>query len=436
MKKYLLLTMIMLLSISLFSMSNIYATTPNQQNSEINTNINNVNESAVDVNKDVNISKNIQNTTVGNPNGTQTVIDPVKNQQKTISTTKPVNYTNNLNNSNDSSVNIQNVTEAAGNVNNYKVLSKAQTTTVKYNVGQIEAAAILVKNFINSNLILPSYVQIGSRQVTMPEFLQLLTAGLIQVKSGLIGSLALHSAVAPTNLTSNTVNGIIKKSEYLNIAGRINSFINTNGKAPNYASSSLGKIQFKSLVYMFSRIMSFHGTKNVLPVYATMNSWPSTSNNPAIPIPAALQIYINPTINCQSNNPTIVAIAKSITMGSTNTNSKAIALFNWVRDNIDYSFYYNSQNGALRTLTSKTANCCDTSNLLIALSRAAGIPARYISADCDFSGTWYGHVYAQLYVGGTWHNADATSNRNIFGVINNWDTSNMVLKGVYAQLPF
>lgn len=426
----------MLLSVSLFSMSNIYATTPNQQNSEINTNINFVNESAVDVNNDVNISKNIQNTTVSNPNGNQTVSNSIKNQQNTVNATKPVNCTNNLNNSNNSSVKIQNVTEAAGNVNNYKVLSNVQTTTVKYNLGQIEAAATIVKNFINANLMLPSYVQIGSRQVTMPEFLQLLTAGLLQVKSGLTGSLALQSAVAPINPTLNTVNGTITKSEYLNIAGRINSFISSNEKAPNYASSSLGKIQFKSLVYMFSRIMSFHVTKNVLPVYVTMNSWPSTSNNPATPIPAALQIYIQPTTNCQSNNPTIIALAKSITMGSTNTNSKATALFNWVRDNIDYSFYYNSKNGALGTLTAKTANCCDTANLLVALSRAAGIPARYISADCDFSGTWYGHVYAQLYVDGTWHNADATSDRNLLGVINNWDTSNMVLKAVYAQLPF
>ena len=214
MKKHLLLTMIMLLSVSLFSMSNI-ATTPNQQNSEINTNINFVNESAVDVNNDVNISKNIQNTTVSNPNGNQTVSNSIKNQQNTVNATKPVNCNDNLNNSNNSSVKIQNVTEAAGNVNNYKVLSNVQTTTVKYNLGQIEAAATLVKNFINANLMLPSYVQIGSRQVTMPEFLQLLTAGLLQVKSGLTGSLALQSAVAPINPTSNTVNGTITKSEYL-----------------------------------------------------------------------------------------------------------------------------------------------------------------------------------------------------------------------------
>ena len=413
-------------------MSNIYATTPNQQNSDITVNTTLVNESTVDNN----MSTDIQNTTVSNPLGTPTVSNTDKSQQTTLNTVNSVNNTNNSNKSSNSSVKIQNVTEAAGNVNNSKVLSKVQTTTVTYTVSEIEIAATEVKNYINANLILPNYVQIGSRQVTMPEFLQILTAGLIQVKSGLAGSVALNSALTPSNPTSNIVNGNIKETEYLNMAGRINSFIKTNDRAPNYASSSLGKIQFKSLVYMYSRIMSFDGTKNVLPNYATMNSWPSTSDNTTTQIPAALQIYLQPTTNCQSNSPTIIALANSITMGSSTTMDKATALFNWVDDNIGYSFYYNSKYGALGTLAAKTANCCDTSNLLVALSRAAGIPARYISADCDFNGTWYGHVYAQMYVGGIWYNVDAISYNNTFGVINNWDTSNMVLKGVYTQLPF
>jgi transglutaminase-like putative cysteine protease len=73
----------------------------------------------------------------------------------------------------------------------------------------------------------------------------------------------------------------------------------------------------------------------------------------------------------------------------------------------------------------------------VALSRAAGIPARYVHGVCKFnSGTWYGHVWAQLYVNGTWYSADAISYRNTFGAINNWDTSSWTLKGIYSELPF
>jgi transglutaminase-like putative cysteine protease len=151
----------------------------------------------------------------------------------------------------------------------------------------------------------------------------------------------------------------------------------------------------------------------------------------------AYQNYLIATENCQSTSTTIKALAASITKGSTTDYGKAVRIFNWVRDNISYSFYYNTKYGALGTLNKRSANCVDTAHLLIALERAAGIPARYKHGTCRFtSGTWYGHVWAQVYVNGKWYNADATSSRNSFGVINNWNTSTFTLKGTYASLPF
>ena len=277
----------------------------------------------------------------------------------------------------------------------------------------------------------------GTRQITMPQFLQLLTAGLIQVNRGLTTSIALKSAEASSNPSQTLKNGIIYKSEYLGIASRINSFMNTNGKVPNYTSSSLGKIRFESLVYMYSRIMNYHVNNNHLPNFATMKPWQGTADNSDTPVPANLQKYLQPTKNCQSTDSTIKALASSITQGSSSVKDKATKLFNWVRDNIDYSFYYDTKNGALGTLNTRTANCVDTSHLLVALSRASGIPARYMHGTCKFnSGTWYGHVWTQLYVGGTWYNADAISYRNSLGAINNWDTTSYTLKGIYSELPF
>ncbi len=155
------------------------------------------------------------------------------------------------------------------------------------------------------------------------------------------------------------------------------------------------------------------------------------------PVPAALSPYLLPTANCQSNNPTIIALAKSITKGSTSQYTSAVKIFDWVRDNINYAFYYNSQKGALGALSSRSANCADTSNLMVALERAAGIPARYEHVYAQFtSGNWYGHVVAQVYVNGKWYYADGTSYANSFGVIKNWNTKTFTLEGIYASLPF
>jgi transglutaminase-like putative cysteine protease len=74
---------------------------------------------------------------------------------------------------------------------------------------------------------------------------------------------------------------------------------------------------------------------------------------------------------------------------------------------------------------------------MIALMRAAGNPAKYQHVYAQFSsGTWYGHVIAMVYVGGTWYKADGTSSRNTFGVVNNWNTGTATIKGTYKELPF
>ena len=155
------------------------------------------------------------------------------------------------------------------------------------------------------------------------------------------------------------------------------------------------------------------------------------------PYPASYSQYLKPTKNCQSNNSKIKSLAASITKGKTSQLSKASAIFNWVRNNISYSFYYNTRKGALGTLSSRSANCADTAHIMVALERAAGIPARYNHGTCRFSsGNYYGHVWAQVYVNGKWYYADGTSSRNSFGVVKNWNTKNFTLHGIYASLPF
>lgn len=316
----------------------------------------------------------------------------------------------------------------------YSKSTVGTSATVNYTVNDIKSAASRVKAYIEKNNRLPNYVNMGARQVTMPQFLRLLTGGLLEVYRGSNGSTVLKNVSAPSKPASDLKSGNINKAEYLTMAGRIKSFTDTNGKTPNYASSSLGKIQYETLVYMYSRIMNFYGTNNVLPKYAAVKPW-QTADNPDVP--AELKKYLQPTKNCQSNDSRIKSLASSITQGATTKYSKATRLFNWVRDNIGYTFYYDTRYGALGTLNSRTANCVDTSHLLVALSRAAGLPAKYVHGVCKFnSGTWYGHVWTQIYVNGKWYNADAISYRNSFGVINNWDTSSRTLKGIYAELPF
>ena len=129
---------------------------------------------------------------------------------------------------------------------------------------------------------------------------------------------------------------------------------------------------------------------------------------------------------------------KSLTKGLTNKIDKAKAIFNYVKNNIVYSYYYNSKLGATGTLKAKRGNCVDQAHLLIAMYRAAGFKARYVHGVCKFydDGQYYGHVWTQVLVDNTWICGDPISYSNQFGKINNWNVKNYKLRSTYLSLPF
>jgi len=75
--------MLLVFTIALLGTNNIYATTPNQQNSEINANNSIICELTAGVQQDVNQTTNIQNTTVRTLNEVQTVKNTTTNQKTT-----------------------------------------------------------------------------------------------------------------------------------------------------------------------------------------------------------------------------------------------------------------------------------------------------------------------------------------------------------------
>ena len=396
-----------------------------------------------------NVSTN--QTTVKTQAVAQDTVSTSDNQATTTSTVTSTNSTSK--NSTGSKTSAQNAVSTA--VNNSQNSTSTETSNMQaaagetkvsknFTVSQITDAAARVKAYIETNHKLPNYVTNGTTQVEMPEFLKLLTTGLLQINNGTTTSITLKDINSAAKPSESVKSGNITKAGYLDLAKRVNAFINTNGALPNYATSNLGKLNYQSLTYTFSKIMAFYKTNEKLPNYVTVKPWStvgssstSTSGSTSTPVPASLQQYLKATKNCQVTNSQIQALAKSITSGKTSTYDKAAAIFNWVRDNLGYSFYYNTKYGAVGTLNKKTGNCVDTSHLLIALERAAGIPARYEHVKAKFtSGNWYGHVIAQVYVNGKWYNADATSSRNTFGVINNWNTGTATYYGTYASLSF
>ena len=149
-----------------------------------------------------------------------------------------------------------------------------------------------------------------------------------------------------------------------------------------------------------------------------------------------LSSYLKSSSHCKVGTKKLKSLVKSLTKGLTSKTDKAKAIFNFVRDTLSYSSYYNTKYGSSTTLKLKKGNCVDHSHLLVAMFRTAGFKARYVHGKCTFSDLRTGHVWTQVLIGKTWVCADATSYRNSLGKINNWNIKSYHLHGKYASLPF
>uniref|UniRef100_UPI0010F554AE transglutaminase-like domain-containing protein n=1 Tax=Chitinivorax sp. B TaxID=2502235 RepID=UPI0010F554AE len=64
-------------------------------------------------------------------------------------------------------------------------------------------------------------------------------------------------------------------------------------------------------------------------------------------------------------------------------NNQPVAIYSWVRNNIQFAPTYGAIQGAETTLQTRRGNAFDTASLLVGLLRAAGVPARYVYATIE-----------------------------------------------------
>ncbi|HNY11518.1 MAG TPA: transglutaminase-like domain-containing protein [Candidatus Wallbacteria bacterium] len=168
-----------------------------------------------------------------------------------------------------------------------------------------------------------------------------------------------------------------------------------------------------------------------IPLQNKANSWSEVG----FTIRPAQSQNLESTAMAPANDPQIKAIADKLKGATPLETAKNI--FKFANDGTDFQYYLNSKKGALGALNSKQANCCDQSHLVVALLRAAEIPARYVHCNpCKFltSGMVVGHVWPEAYIDGKWIPMDTTSNKNAVGETNNFKA--MGKQKHYSKLPF
>jgi transglutaminase-like putative cysteine protease len=134
---------------------------------------------------------------------------------------------------------------------------------------------------------------------------------------------------------------------------------------------------------------------------------PGAVEHPAQEIPGEAMVYTLPSRFCESDLLARMALDEfgHLPHGGV----RVLAIAEWVRRHVEYRYgTTDALTSAFDTATERVGVCRDFAHLVIAFCRALVIPARYVSGYAlgldppDF------HGFAQVYLGGTWHNVDAT----------------------------
>lgn len=324
------------------------------------------------------------------------------------------------------------VTYTDGKITGSSKITVADKVTLK----QIITASQNLKKYIESNEKLLTTVNVGTTTVTLAQYLYLASQAIIELDSGKNNDIGIKTVTNPTSPKEAANLGYLY--DYVTVAKNLVNTINSKGSMPNSVSSSVGTIGYDGLVYAFARVVAYYGDNSFMPNYVTIKPYETSmasSLNSKNTI-KDLKPYKVATTNCQVGNAKIKAIVESVTSGLTTDKAKATAIYNYVRDKVSYSFYYDTKYGAVGTLNAKVGNCVDQAHLLIAMYRTAGLAARYAHGTCVFSDGTYGHVWTQVLIGDTWVVGDPTSTRNSFGNVISWNNYNYQLKGYYSGISF
>lgn len=119
--------------------------------------------------------------------------------------------------------------------------------------------------------------------------------------------------------------------------------------------------------------------------------------------------WLRPERFMESDDPAIAALA--LTLRRDSPRETVVAVYDWVRSQLDYAGYVADDLGAAQALRERRGDCTEYAYLVVALCRALGLPARavggfVVSHDAAPRSTEY-HNWAEVHLEGAWRLVDA-----------------------------
>jgi hypothetical protein len=129
---------------------------------------------------------------------------------------------------------------------------------------------------------------------------------------------------------------------------------------------------------------------------------------------AQLDEYLQPNTYIQSDDKSLVDLARKIVGGETDAWKAALLLERWVYDNVTDKNLDTGFATAIEVAETRSGDCTEHSVLLAALLRATGIPSRVVAGLVGFGKSLVGHMWTEVHIG-EWIPLDATRGKGGVG---------------------
>lgn len=195
----------------------------------------------------------------------------------------------------------------------------------------------------------------------------------------------------PPSPKGSTISRTIKKQAYIELAKNLVSYVNNNGRLPNYLTYSGYQIEPKVFIDAFARIVDFYFTNKRLPDSANFNS----------------KAFTKPTKTANTNTSKDEVFTYFVKkFGNVTTIDGALKKV----QSRGYGYYYDdvySNKTAIDRMYSKSGiNCTDSCQVFWHIAKALGYEVKCLHVQCSTGG----HVRLKLrhskHTSGNWINRD------------------------------
>ena len=171
----------------------------------------------------------------------------------------------------------------------------------------------------------------------------------------------------------------LSKNEYVGLAQTVRDDIKSTGKAPGAIETPIGKIRFRDALSTFTRILSSYKKNRELPselIFSTVPNGELTQGDNQVP--ANYAYFLLPDTYVITDTSRVNEVLDNVYEVDYDNRKLAEEICNWTGTNLTYGLSFTPPTSE-EVLVSREGQCRDYTNVYLALTRTAGMPARRVS---------------------------------------------------------